>query len=44
MEKNVFACASYLNDLMVSGDDFVLCKRALDFLVVLIVDVGLEVN
>ena len=44
MNRNGYVCTSYIDDFLVSGVDEVACKNALDFLLKLVVDLGLEVN
>ena len=44
MYRNGFVCTSYIDDFLVSGADELACKKALDFLLKLFVDLGLEVN
>lgn len=44
MQRNGYVCTSYIDDFLVIGDTESLCKEALDFLLKLVVDLGLEVN
>ena len=44
MRRHGYVCTSYIDDFLVIGESESICKEALDFLLKLVVELGLEVN